>query len=180
MVLAMFGIGLSSCADAIDTGSAVADELSERGVAAYAEGRWRCETEEDDGGNRRRITTLVRIGADGRFSYDVDGIGPSVGTWAIDGLELRVLIPWADEGRRGYYPWVYRADADPPTRLSGEQLDSGDGQRLELDVGPDRVTIVQHDEPGPKGANYDWGITCTRESSDPGEIPPTVPLSTPD
>ena len=48
------------------------------------------------------------------------------------------------------------------------------------DVARDRVTIVQHDEPGQKGPNYDWDVTCTRESSNPGPIPQTMPVQAED
>ena len=180
VALLALGLVVSACSDVAKRGSDLRDDLAERGVAAYAEGRWLCETEEDDGGNRRHITTRVDIGSNGRFAYYVDGVGPWVGTWSIEDLDLRVLIPWMGDGRSGYYPWTYRADADPPTRLTGRQLDSGDGQRLEVDVARDRVTIVQHDEPGQKGPNYDWDVTCTRESSNPGPIPQTMPVQAED
>lgn len=171
---------LSACGDGGDGASDVVDSIAERGVATYAEGRWRCETDEDDGGYPRHLTTMVAVGANGRFTYQVMGeYGPQVGTWSIEGLQLRLAIPWDGDGSNGFYRWAHDADADPPKRLRGRQEDSDGEQVLDVEVSKDRITIVQHDEPGLDGPNYDWDVTCRRESTDSGEIPPTVPASGP-
>ncbi len=167
------------CGHGSDAARDVADRLAERGVGAVAEGRWRCVTDEDDGGSKRRLVTMVQIDRDGLFAFEVEGggDGPMAGTWSVDGLKLRVAIPWDDDGMNGFNHWVYEADADPPTHLTGRATDRVSEQDLQVTVRPDRVTIVQHDEPGPDGANYDWDVTCARASKDPGTIPPTVPPS---
>ncbi len=181
-VSVVLGLSLSACTSAAKKGSDAIDAIGERGVAAYAEGRWRCETEENDGGYPRHLTTLVAIGSNGRFSYEVvqEGTGPQVGTWSVKGLRLRLLIPWDDEGRNGFYGWVHDADANPPTHVRGRGLDFGSEQELDVKVSVDRIRIVQHDVPGPGGPNYDWDVTCKRASSKPGPIPPTIPESPPD
>ncbi|HEX2575261.1 MAG TPA: hypothetical protein VHK88_02865 [Aquihabitans sp.] len=171
---------LSACGALADEGADVVDGLAERGVAAYAEGRWRCETDANDSGSREHLTTIVAVGADGRFSYEVpQDFQPALaGTWSVEGLELRIEVPWIGDGRTGFYPWLYTADADPPTRVTGRRLDSSpDSQELEVEFDDDRLRIVQRDEPGLDGPNYDWAVHCERESRDPGAIPPTMPAS---
>ena len=171
----------AACGSASDQVGNVADDLAERGVVAFAEGRWRCETDEVDGSSKRHLTTDVAIGANGRFTYEVvgEGDGPQVGTWSVKDLKLRVMVPWDDDGMNGFYGWTYDGDADPPTQLSGRRTDSSDGQELDVTVTKDRITLSQDDVPGPGGPNYDWDVTCTRTSTDPGTIPPTIPTSDP-
>ena len=179
MALAAAALALSACGNVADRGSDVVDSIAERGVAAYAEGRWRCETDENDGGRRRHLTTFVAVGGNGRFTYWVVGAsnGKQVGTWSVEGLQLRLAVPRNEDGSNGFDQWVYDADKDPPTHLRGRQPEPEGEQELDVQVDKDRLTLVQQDEPGNGGANYDWDVTCTRESTDPGEIPPTVPAS---
>ncbi|WP_421121488.1 hypothetical protein ACE2AJ_09115 [Aquihabitans daechungensis] len=95
--------------------------------------------------------------------------------------KLRLAIPWQDEGRSGFHPWVYRADADPPTHLDGRNTDVDDtiqGGVADLEVveiGEDRLVLHQDEEPGMEGTDYSWDVTCERTSDDPGVIPPTLP-----
>lgn len=171
-----------------DRAGEVADAIAEKGVGAVAEGRWRCDAEVLDAWDDlpgaeqepQRAQLLVDIARDGRFAYaDPRSLQAMAGTWEIDGLELRVSIPWDDDGSNGFYDWTYTADAEPPTHLSGHLADPHEGeQELEVEVkGLDEIRLVQHDVKGPDGPNYDLDVTCTRQSSDPGEIPPTVPPS---
>lgn len=171
-----------------DDGPGVVDSLLGRGVGEFAEGRWECDTETNDGGFPRRVKSVVNIAADGRFSYDelADRRGylplhSGSGTWSVSGRRLRLSIPWEGDGDNGFDTWSYDANADPPTHLEGTQLDIGPRKRpdheLDVEIGKDRIRLVQEDQPGGDGPNYDWDVTCTRESSEPGEIPPTVPPS---
>lgn len=103
------------------------------------------------------------------------------GTWTVDGLELRLAVPWHDDGRNGFYQWTHEADADPPTRLRGRSEDARSVQDFEVDLGPDRLRLTQKDALPPASdrsqPNYSWDVDCKRESRDPGTIPPTVPPS---
>ena len=179
VALAAAALALSACGNVADRGSDVVDSIAERGLAAYAEGRWRCETDENDGGFPRHLTTFVAVGANGRFTYWVVGAsnGKQVGTWSVEGLQLRLAVPRNEDGSNGFDQWVYDADKDPPTHLRGRRIGSEGEQELAVKVDKDRLTLVQQDEPGPGGANYDWNVTCTRESTNPGQIPPTIPAS---
>lgn len=179
-LVALIVLGPVACGEAKEAAEDAADELAEQGVAAWAQGRWRCEGEIGDG-ELRPVTTLVAIGSEGRFSYEIVGEeAPLVGTWAIEGLELRLSVPWDDDGSNGFIEWVHDADGDRPTHLAGRQVEGDAVQDLDLDidVAARRVHLVQADDGVDGGTNYDWDVTCTRESSDPGTIPPTVPPST--
>lgn len=183
--LAAAGV-LAACGSS--TGSDAADTIATKAVATYAAGRWRCETDQTEYGDERHLTTEIAISGDGRFAFEETGgsQGPLTGTWSIKGLELRLSIPWDDDGQSGFHPWVYEADADPPTHLDGRRTDlAGDdttqGGVADLDVvelSEDRLVLHQDEEPGLEGTDYSWDVTCERTSDDPGAIPPTIP-STP-
>lgn len=107
--------------------------------------------------------------ADGRFTYEVIGEhdGLQVGTWSVDGLQLELAIPWDDDGRKRLLevgPRWGRHPANPCPRPENEQA-------LDVEISEDRVTIVQRDDHRPGGPSYDWRVVCTRESTDPGNIP---------
>lgn len=188
---------MAGCGEASDgantrPGSTLVDSLVERGIGKLAEGRWECVNEISDRypeGNSEdpseTVSSVVNISADGLFSYEelppASGFNSGTGTWEVEGLQLKLAIPWQGDGANGFYRWVHEADADPPTHLEGEDLSRDStgppDQELDVDIGKDRIRIVQKDVPGGDGPNYDWDVSCTRESSDPGEIPPTVPPS---
>ena len=194
-VLALAAAGsllLMGCGEQVEKvqnqASDVADTIAEKGIGAVAEGQWRCDAEVHDGDDSgetteytvppARLTFTVAIAKDGRFSFSPGNSMPArSGTWEIDGLKLRLSIPWSGDGANGFQDWDYTADANPPTRLSGHSSDSDD-QELDVELKSlDEIHLVQADVPGKDGPNYDWDVTCTRTSSDPGTIPPTVPPS---
>lgn len=168
--------------------SDVVDSLAERGIGALAEGRWRCTGTVTNGGSPFRKETVVAIDANGTFSFEEfdensNPISSDLsGTWEVDGLKLRLVVPWDDDGSNGFYRYDYSADADPPTRLRGDSQDAGSVQDLKLEIGKDRVRITQTDAeaelPDRSQPSYGWDFECRRESSDPGSIPPSVPPAT--
>lgn len=181
---------LVGCGDQVEKvqgrASDVADAIAEKGIGAVAEGQWRCDAEVHDGNDSgepseydaptEQLSVTVAIAQDGRFSVTGERIFGGSGTWAVDGLKLRLSIPWSGDGSNGFYDWTYTADANPPTHLSGRSEYSD--QELDVELKSlDEIRFVQADVPGKDGPNYDWDVTCTRTSSDPGPIPPTVPSS---
>lgn len=184
--LAGCGDDVDDAADkVVDKASEVADAIAEKGAGAFAEGQWRCEAAvTDDGftpeGITQDSTFVVKIADDGRFSFGEEGVPNEMsGTWSVDGLKLRVAIPWRDDGQNGFYNWTYTADAAAPTHLSGTEAElGGQGQELDIDFkGMDEIHIGQKDVEGADGPNYDLDATCQRTADKPGVIPPTVPPS---
>ena len=190
-VLALVAAGsllLMGCGEQVEKvqnqASDVADSIAEKGIGAVAEGQWRCDAQVLDGNDSgepseyeaptEQMTVTVAIAQDGRFSVTGERIFGGSGTWAVDGLKLRLSIPWSGDGSNGFYDWTYTADANPPTHLSGRSEYSD--QELDVELKSlDKIRLVQADVPGKDGPNYDWDVTCTRTSSDPGPIPPTIP-----
>ena len=196
LIASVLGLGaagslvLMGCGEQVEKvqnrASDVADSIAEKGIGAVAEGRWRCDAAVHDGNDSgepseyeaptEQMTITVAIAQDGRFSVTGERIFGGSGTWAVDGLKLRLSIPWSGDGANGFYDWTYTADADPPTHLSGRSDYSDQELDVELES-LDEIRLVQHDVPGKDGPNSDWDVACTRTSSDPGTIPPTIPPS---
>lgn len=176
--------GLAACGsspgDAVDAakrkaGDAVDDVLAS-GIGAYAKGTWSCtNTITEDYGHERTETAELRIGADGRFAWARYN-QPMAGTWEVDGLKLKLSVPDEGEGYRWHTEYDYRADANPPTRLSGGSADGASTQDLRItELGKDKVRITQTNDGVAGGTNYSWDATCTRTSSDPGTLPDPEP-----
>lgn len=181
-------VGCGSSSGGAGAGSGLGDGLLKRGVGVFAEGTWRCENVEADeyegapASPGRKVTATIRIARDGRFSVDSDGgLVDGAGTWTVDGLKLRLAVPWSDDGDNGFYRYLLRADQDPPTRLQGGSTDRQDSvQDLKVSIHEDRITLSQKDAeafPDRSKPNYSWDVDCRRQSHDPGTIPPTVPPS---
>ncbi len=184
-------LAASSCSGSSGGASDAIDSLAEKGVGAFAEGRWHCTLVEDDehAGSSFPSTpvehwAIIAIGADGRYSFletneAFADFGPGeAGTWSVEGLRLQLTVPWRSDGSHGIYHWTYGADLDPPTRLRGSSEDAGSVQDFEVDLGLDRMRLSQKDEvaelPEQSQPNYSWDVDCRRESHDPGVIPPVV------
>lgn len=169
---------LAGCGSAQDA----ADDLAETGVAAWAEGRWRCETvERYSFGDQEPFETVVAISGNGRYTIErVGHSNPLIGTWSIEGLRLALTVPWDDDGSNGFYEWTHDADRDPPTRLESREVGSGEALDVEVDIDVEerRIRLTRLDDGKDPDFPYSWEATCTRESSDPGTIPPTVPPAT--
>jgi len=184
LLLAVAGCGSSS-----GQGSGLVDGIAKRGVGAFAEGRWRCKNTQSEVTEGRTLDsgtsmTIIAISRDGRFSFQPqdDPYGTMSGTWSVDGLRLRLAVPWHDDGENGFYRYAYRADQDPPTRLRGGGVDNRESvQDLKVEITEDRIRLTQKDadaaRPDRSQPNYGWDVDCRRDSHDPGKIGPTVPPS---
>lgn len=185
MTLVVAGCGSGSAG----VGSGLVDGLAKRGVGAFAEGTWRCENVESNPTSGlpelpgRKVMATIRIARDGRFAITSDGdFVDGAGTWTVDGLKLRLAVPWHGDGRNGFYHYLLRADQDPPTRVKGGSTDENDSvQDLKVRIEEDCITLSQKDAEAPlpdrSKPNYSWDVDCRRQSHDPGTIPPTVPPS---
>lgn len=176
--------GLAACGsspgDAVDAakrkaGDAVDDVLAS-GIGAYAKGTWSCTNTSTEGRYEPQTEkTELRITADGRFAWTRYN-EPMAGTWAVDGLKLKLSVPDYGDGEYWHTEYDYRADANPPTRLQGGSADRYSTQDLRIaELGKDKVRITQTNDGVAGGTNYSWDATCTRTSSDPGTLPDPEP-----